>query len=297
VIFRNTPQWFIRMDQPLKDGRTLRETALAAIDETAFYPARGQNRIRAMVEGTGTTKSNAWIDYGVLEACLRADLEARAPRAMAVLDPLKLEITNHAEVLGEGFDPCHAPAHPKLPELGERHFSFGPLLWIEREDFMEEPAKGYHRLFPGNRVRLKAGHVVECTGCTKDASGQVVAVQARVLPDTKSGTPGADAIKVKGVITWVAAHEAVPAEFRLFDRLFTDPQPDAGGKDFLAALNPQSLRVVQGYVEPALAQAQAASHWQFERHGYFVADRVDHAPGRAVFNRTTTLKDTWSKPS
>lgn len=251
--------------------------------------------IRAMVEGTGTTKTNAWIDYSVLEGCLRADLEARAPRAMAVLEPLKLEITNYTEVLGTGFDACSAPAHPQRPELGTRRFSFGPQLWIEREDFMEVPEKGYHRLYPGNKVRLKAGHVVECTGCTKNEAGEVIAVQARVIPDTKSGTPGADAIKVKGVITWVGAHEAVAAEIRLFDRLFSDPQPDAGGKDFLAVLNPGSLRVVQGYVEPSLATAEATSHWQFERHGYFVADRVDHRADRPVFNRTATLKDSWSK--
>ncbi len=257
--------------------------------------------IRAMVEGTGTTKTNSWIDYGVLEGCLRADLEGRAPRAMAVLEPLKLEITNYAEVFGSrsdggiAFDPCSAPAHPHRPELGERRFSFGPQLWIEKDDFAELPPKGYHRLYPGNKVRLKAGHVVECTGCTKNEAGEVIAVQAQVVPDTKSGTPGADAIKVKGVITWVGAHEAVAAEIRLFDRLFTDPQPDAGGKDFLAALNPDSLRVTQGYVEPSLAGAEAASHWQFERHGYFVADRVDHGADRPVFNRTATLKDSWGK--
>ena len=268
-----------------------RMPTLIGMRRRGFTPAS----IRAMVEGTGTTKSNAWIDYGVLEGCLRADLEGSAPRAMAVLDPLRLEICNYAEVLGEGFDACRAPAHPQHPELGERHFSFGPLLWIEREDFAESPPKGYHRLYPGNKVRLKAGHVIECIGCTKNEVGEVVAVQARVLPDTKSGTPGADAVKVKGVITWVGAHEALPAEIRLFDRLFTDPQPDSGGKNFLAALNPASLRVVQGFVEPALGTAEATSHWQFERHGYFVADRVDHAPGRAVFNRTTTLKDNWSK--
>lgn len=251
--------------------------------------------IRAMVDGTGTTKTNAWIDYSVLEGCLRADLEGRAPRAMAVLEPLKLEITNYAEVFGSEthFDPCSAPAHPHRPELGERRFSFGPQLWIEKDDFAEVPPKGYHRLFPGNKVRLKAGHVVECTGCTKNAAGEVIAVQARVLPDTKSGTPGADAIKVKGVITWIAAHEAVAAEIRLFDRLFTDPQPDAGGKDFLAVLNPNSLKTVQGYVEPSLAGAEAGGHWQFERHGYFVADRVDHRTDRPVFNRTATLKDSW----
>ncbi len=252
--------------------------------------------VRAMVDSSGTTKSNSWLDYSVLEGCLRADLEARAPRGMAVLEPLKLELVNYAELFGsnEFRDPCHAPAHPQHPELGERQFSFGPELWIERDDFAEVPPKGYHRLFPGNKVRLKAGHVIECIGCTKNEAGEIISVQAQVVPDTKSGTPGADAVKVKGVITWVAAHEALPAEIRLFDRLFTDPQPDAGGKDFLAALNPASLRVVQGFVEPSMASAQAASSWQFERHGYFVADRNDHAPGKLVFNRTATLRDNWS---
>jgi glutaminyl-tRNA synthetase len=185
--------------------------------------------------------------------------------------------------------------HPHHPERGQRAFSLGPALWIERDDFAETPPKGFFRLFPGNKVRLKYGVVVECTGCEKDADGTIMAVTATVVPDTKSGTPGADAIKVKGVITWVAAHDAIGAELRLFDRLFTEAQPDAGGRDYLSVLNPASKRVVQGYVEPSLAQAAAETRVQFERHGYFITDRVDHRAGRPVFNRITGLKDSWGK--
>jgi glutaminyl-tRNA synthetase len=144
-------------------------------------------------------------------------------------------------------------------------------------------------------VRLKYGHVIECTGCAKDASGAVTHVYATLVPDTKSGTPGSDAVKVKGVITWVAVADGMPAEVRLYDRLFTEPQPDAGGKDFLASLNPHSLRVVRAVLEPTLAYAQPDDKFQFERHGYFVADRIDHAPGKPVFNLAVGLKDSWGK--
>ncbi|MEO3714736.1 glutamine--tRNA ligase/YqeY domain fusion protein [Roseateles flavus] len=253
--------------------------------------------IRNMVESTGVTKQNAWIDYSVLDGCLRADLEGKAARAMAVIDPVKLKLTNFAEIFGslEHREPCSAPAHPHLPELGQRAFSLGPELWIEREDFMEVPSKGYHRLYPGNKARLKAGYVVECTGCEKNEAGEITAVLATLVPDTKSGTPGADAVKVKGVITWVAVHEAVQAELRLYDRLFTEAQPDAGGRDFLEVINPGSKRVVTGYLEPSLAAAVADTKVQFERHGYFVADRVDHRADTPVFNKITGLRDGWGK--
>ena len=137
--------------------------------------------------------------------------------------------------------------------------------------------------------------MIECTGCEKDAQGHITAVLAQIVPDTKSGTPGADAIKVKGVITWVSASTGIPAEVRLYDRLFTEAQPDAGGRDFLSVLNPNSNKVVSAFVEPGLASAQADEKFQFERHGYFVADRHDHGHGKLVFNRATTLKDAWSK--
>jgi len=259
--------------------------------------------LRLLADRTGTSKAGGWTDYSTLEGCLRETLDGWAPRAMAVLDPIKLIITNWDEVMGgvgaqdgDGIlDDCSAPVHPHLPEMGRRNFKIGREVWIERSDFEETPQKGFFRLFPGNRVRLKYGHVVECNSCSKDASGAVTQVHATLVPDTKSGTPGSDAIKVKGVITWVAVADAIPAEVRLYDRLFTEPQPDAGGKDFLASLNPNSLRIVQAVVEPTLANAQADNKFQFERHGYFVADRIDHTPGKPVFNLAVGLKDSWSK--
>jgi glutaminyl-tRNA synthetase len=186
--------------------------------------------------------------------------------------------------------------------LGERRFGLGREVWIERDDFAEVPPKGFFRLFPpralpdgstapGNKVRLKYGVIIECTGCEKDAEGRVSRVLARVVPDTKSGTPGADAVKVKGTLTWVGRHDALAARVHLYDHLFTEAQPEAGGRDFREALNPASLVVVQAWLEPGLAGAIPGQHFQFERHGYFVADRVLHSAGAPVFNRTTTLRD------
>jgi len=251
--------------------------------------------IRAMADGSGASKTNIWLDYGVLEGCLRADLEGQAPRAMAVLDPLKLVLTNWAEVYGseDHLEPCSAPAHPQRPELGQRRFTLGREVWIERDDFAEVPAKGFFRLFPGNKVRLKYGLVVECTGCDKDAEGRVTQVLARVVPDTRSGTPGADAVKVKGTLTWVSVADALPVTLKLYDRLYTEAQPEAGGRDHLTVLNPKSLVVAQGWLEPSLAGTPAEARFQFERHGYFVADRMEHRPDTAVFNRITTLRDSW----
>jgi glutaminyl-tRNA synthetase len=253
--------------------------------------------VRLMCERAGTSKAGGWTDYASLDIALREDLEGKAPRAMAVLAPVKLKLTNWAEVFGSEAhrEPCHAPAHPHLPELGQRTFGLGPEVWIERDDFAEVPAKGFFRLFPGNKVRLKYGCVIECTGCEKDASGAITAVTATVVPDTRSGTPGADAVKVKGTITWLGVHDALPAELRLYDRLFTEAQPDAGGKDFKLSLNPASKTVVAGYIEPSLANAQPDAKFQFERHGYFVADRIDHAVGKPVINRIAGLKDSWGK--
>ena len=253
--------------------------------------------IRLLCERAGTSKSGGWTDYAALDAALREDLDPKAARAMAVLDPVKLVLTNWDEVMGAGtIDACSAPVHPAQPERGRRSFGIGREVWIERDDYLAVPTKGYQRLFPGNKVRLKYGHVVECTGATTDAQGRVTEVHARLVPDTKSGTPGADAVKVKGTITWVSVHDGVPAEVRLYERLFTADQPDAGGRDFLASLNPASLRVAEhAIVEPSLAAAQPEERFQLERHGYFVADRVDHAPGRLVFNRTATLRDSFGR--
>ncbi len=253
--------------------------------------------IQLFCERIGVSKADSWIDYSTLEIALRDDLDAKAARAMAVLDPLKLKLTNWAEVFGSAAhaEPCSAPVHPHHPERGQRTFTLGDEVWIEREDFMEVPAKGYHRLTPGIRARLKYGYVIECTGCEKDAAGNISAVIAKLVPDTKSGTPGSDSVKVKGVITWVSARDALRAEVRLYDRLFTDAHPDAGGKDIKASLNPASLKSINAFVEPSLVSAAAEERFQFERHGYFVADGVDSKPGALVFNRTTTLKDTWQK--
>ncbi|MEK8032664.1 glutamine--tRNA ligase/YqeY domain fusion protein [Ideonella sp. DXS29W] len=270
-----------------------RMPTLAGMRRRGYTPSA----IRKMADDSGASKTNIWLDYSVLDIAQRDDLDPQVPRAMAVIDPLPLKLTNWKDVFGSADhrEPCQAPVHPHHPERGVRQFSLGPTLWIERDDFAEVPAKGFFRLFPGNKVRLKYGVVVECTGCEKDASGQITAVTATVVPDTKSGTPGADAIKVKGVITWVAAHEAVATELRLFDRLFTEPQPDAGGRDYLSVLNPNSKRVVQGYIEPSLADVPAETRVQFERHGYFITDRMDHRANQPVINRITGLKDGWSK--
>jgi len=262
--------------------------------------------IQLFAERIGVTKSDSWIDYSTLEQALRDDLDPKAARAMAVLDPVKLVITNWGEVMGPVFnvsseaaqdmlDACSAPVHPHQPELGRRNFRFGPQLWIERTDYEEVPPKGYNRLYPGNKVRLKYGHVIECKGATKDAAGNVTEVQAELIPDTKSGTPGSDKVKVKGVITWVAAADALKAEVRLYDRLFAVPQPDTTDKDFLEELNPDSLKVVTAYVEPSLASAKRDEKFQFERHGYFVADMRDHGEGKPVFNRVAGMKDSWGK--
>ena len=252
--------------------------------------------LQLFAERIGVSKADSWIDYSTLEGALRDDLDGRAARAMAVLDPLKLKLTNwDALFAGKEAEPCSAPVHPHHPERGTRSFNLTREVWIEREDFMEEAPKGYHRLFPGNKARLKYGYVIECTGCEKDADGRITAVLATIVPDTKSGTPGADSVKVKGVITWVSVAEGLAAEVRLYDRLFTEAHPDAGGRDFLTVMNPDSVKSVQAFVEPGLAAAIADDKFQFERHGYFVADRVDSVEGRPVFNRAVTLKDSWSR--
>jgi len=230
--------------------------------------------IQLFCERIGVSKADGWIDMSTLEGALRDDLDPKAPRAVAVLRPLKLIVDNFPE--GETVE-CSAPVHPHHPEWGTRSFPFSRELWIEQEDFMEVPTKGYHRFYP------------------PIDDGNVVAVHVNYFPDSKSGTPGADTYKVKGNITWVSAQHALEAEVRLYDRLFLDPQPDGGGKDFMTVLNPNALETVTAYLEPGLAQAAPDQRFQFERHGYFVADRVDSVPGKPVFNRVTTLKDSWGK--
>ena len=249
--------------------------------------------IRLFADRIGVSKENSVIEMTILEDCLRKDLDERAPRAIAVLDPLKLVIDNWPEGT---FENCEAPVHPHHPELGKRTFPLGRELWIEREDFVETPPKGYFRLFPGSMVRLRYGHVVTCIGCDKDADGNITAVHCEVMPDSKSGTPGADNYKVKGNIHWVSAAHALDAPVRLYDRLFTVPAPGAGDTDYLTQINPDSVRLLpNAKLEPGLRDAKPEDRFQFERHGYFVADAKDSKPGAPVFNRAVTLRDTFGK--
>jgi len=191
------------------------------------------------------------------------------------------------------LDECTAPVHPHHAEMGRRSFKLGREVWIERTDYEDVQPKGFFRLFPGNKVRLKYGHVIECTGATRDANGNLLEVQAKLVPDTKSGTPGADAIKVKGNITWVAAADALPTEVRLYERLFAAAQPGSG--ELLDELNRDSLVVTQGYAEPSLASAAPGAPYQFERHGYFVLDSQVGANGQRVFNRAAGMRDSWGR--
>jgi glutaminyl-tRNA synthetase len=234
---------------------------------------------RRFAERIGVSKANQLIELAILEDCMREHLNEVAPRRMAVLDPLKLVIENWPEGHEERLE---LPNHPQKPDWGRREVPFSGELWIEREDYQESPLKGYFRLYPGNEVRLRFGYVVKCLGM-KDG-----VVRCTYHPDSRSGTAGADKYKVKGNIHWVSAGRAHAAEVRLYDRLFKAPQPGTGG-DFLRDLNPDSMRIVRAQLEPALAEAAAGETFQFERHGYFTADPA------GGFNRTVTLRDSWSK--
>ena len=265
-----------------------RMPTLSGVRRRGFPPAA----IRTFWERAGVTKQNSTIEFSVLEGCVREVLDASAPRRFAVLDPLKLTIANLADDHAETLT---FPNHPKNEAFGTRTVAFSRAVWIEREDFMEVPAKGYFRLYPGNKVRLRYGFVIECTGCDKDAAGKVSAVHCNYYADSKSGTPGSDAYKVKGNIHWVSAKHAYRCEVRLYDRLFRAPHPGAGERDFLLDLNPEAKKIVSAQLEPGLQSAQPEERFQFERHGYFVADMKDSVAGAPVFNRAVTLKDTWQK--
>ena len=286
---------------------------------------------RLFAERIGVSKSDSWIDMSVLEDCMREDLNASAQRRIAVLDPVRLVIDNYPE---GAVEMCDAPNHPQQPELGRRALPFARELWIEREDFQEHPQKGYFRLSPGAEARLRYAYIVRCVGVDKDADGNVTTVHCTYDPDTRTGTPGAAARKVKGNLHWLSVHAARPAEVRLYDRLFAVPFPGArlprgaaaegaatvlpvvsgpglpalvagdddevpeiSERNFLEDLNPDSKHVITAWVEPALADVAAAACFQFERHGYFIADLKDHAPGRPVFNRAVTLRDSWARPA
>ena len=246
--------------------------------------------IRKMCKMVGITKFDGITSSAVLDHCIREELNAVAPRSMAVLDPLKVTITNFP---AEGVEALEAVNNPEDPAAGSRKLAFGKTLYIEKSDFMLEPPKGYFRLAPGAEVRLRYGYFIRCTDVVKDADGNVIEVLCTFDPETRGGN-APDGRKVKGTIHWVCADDAVAAEFRLFDNLFTAEQPGADGVDFLTQLNPDSLKVVNGFVEPLAAARKAGEVAQFERIGYFAVDKESEA-GKPVFNRTVTLKDSWSK--
>ena len=266
-----------------------RMNTLRGMRRRGFTPAG----LRLLIERVGISKQNSVIDYAILENCIREDLDANAPRRLAVLDPLRLVITNlpegHAETLT-------FPNHPKDEGFGTREVPFARELWIEREDFAEVPPKGWKRLVPGGEVRLRGVGIVKCEEVLKDADGNLAELRCTLDPESRAGLPGADR-KVKGTIHWVSAAHAVAAELRVYDRLFDVAAPDAedDGQPWTSHINPEAKRVVRAWVEPAAAQAAPEQHFQFERLGYFVTDRVDHRPGTPVLNRVVTLRDTWAK--
>lgn len=263
-----------------------RMPTLCGLRRRGYTPAS----IRNFCDRIGVAKVNSTVEYSFLEHCLREDLNSNAQRTMAVLNPVKLILTNYPENQTEEFE---VENNPERPEDGTRTVSFSRELWIEEDDFMEEPVKGYFRLFPGNEVRLKTTYIIRCTGCKKDESGKVVEVYAEYDPLTRGGnTP--DGRKIKGTIHWADAKTAIDAEVRLYDSLFTVPDPEAG--DFLEELNPDSLKVLTGCkVEPSLAKVEKTQSFQFMRQGYFCQDNRDSTSNRLVFNRSVSLKDSFKK--
>ncbi|VBB07429.1 glutamyl/glutaminyl-trna synthetase [Lucifera butyrica] len=246
--------------------------------------------IRDFCDRIGVAKSNSIVDIALLEHCIREDLNARAMRAMAVLRPLKVVIDNYPEGVTEELA---AENNPEKPEMGNRTIPFSRELFIEQEDFCENPPKKFFRLAPGQEVRLKHAYIIKCERVVKDGAGNVVAVHCTYDPDTKSGG-AASGKKVKGTLHWVSAAHAVKAEARLYDNLFNVENPDEG-EDYKTNLNPNSLDVLQCFVEPGLAAAEPGTRYQFLRQGYFCVDTVDSRPGQLVFNRIVSLRDSWAK--
>ena len=253
------------------------------------YTARA---IRQFCDMVGVSRADGVVDAGMLEYALRDDLNENAPRAMCVLDPLKLVITNYPE---DQVETLTAAGHPNRDDLGERQLPFTREIMIEREDFREQANKKYKRLVLGKRVRLRNAYVIQADRVVKNDAGDIIEVHCSYDPDTLGSNP-ADGIKPKGVIHWVSASRGKQAMVRIYDRLFAEQRPGAGDEDFMLHLNPDSLDIRSGcWIEPGLAEVPAESVFQFERLGYFVADRWDHAPGAPVFNRSVALRDTWAK--
>ena len=275
----------------VEDGRVAgwddpRMPTLCGLRRRGYTP----HSIRSFCERIGVAKAASTVEYAFLEHCLREDLNDSATRTMAVLHPLRLTVTNYPEGQTEIFE---VENHPNHPEMGKREIPFSRDLWIEQDDFMEEKVGKFFRLFPGNEVRLKGAYVVKCTGCVKDADGNVTEVLCEYDPASRGGDP-ADGRKVKSTIHWAEANGAVDAEVRLYSNLFTDPDPDAADKDFLECLNPDSLEILTGCkIERALAAARAPESYQFMRLGYFCPDSKDSTPEHPVFNRSVSLKDSY----
>ncbi|EGR0206437.1 glutamine--tRNA ligase [Vibrio vulnificus] len=263
-----------------------RMPTISGLRRRGFTPAS----IREFCKRIGVTKQENMIEFSSLESCIRDDLNENAPRAMAVLDPVKLVIENFPT--GE-LENLTVANHPNKPEMGEREVPFSREIWIEREDFREEANKKYKRLVLGSEVRLRGAYVIKAERVEKDDEGNITTIFCTYDSETLGVNP-ADGRKVRGVIHWVSADKGVPAEIRLYDRLFTVPNP-AAADDFASTINPESLTVMNGFVEPSLVEAEAEKGYQFERMGYFCADSKDSSKEHLVFNRTVGLRDTWAK--
>ncbi|ENM3887838.1 glutamine--tRNA ligase [Vibrio cholerae] len=263
-----------------------RMPTISGLRRRGFTPSA----IREFCKRIGVTKQENMIEYSALESCIRDDLNENAPRAMAVLDPVKLVIENFAAGTVETLTLAN---HPNKPEMGDREVPFTRELWIEREDFREEANKKYKRLVLGKEVRLRGAYVIKAERIEKDEQGNITTIFCSYDPETLGKNP-ADGRKVKGVIHWVSAEKGVPAEFCLYERLFTVPNPGAAD-NFAETINPESLVKVQGYVEPSLVEAKPEFGYQFERMGYFCADNKDSSPQALVFNRTVGLRDSFAK--
>ena len=270
-----------------------RMPTVAGAQKRGYTPRGLQN----FCEVIGTTKSDAKIDYSVLEECMREDLNLISERRIAVLYPLKLIIEN---VNYDVVEACHAPNHPKKPELGKRKINFGKNLYIDFNDFQENPVQGFFRLYPGARVRLRYAYVIECTGFEKNNAGKVILVKAKIFKDSKSGTPGANKYKVKGNIHWLSEKDSCLAQINLYERLFKDLKVEQNLKDShiqnsqTETFNKESLFKINSLIENSLLNAQIGEKFQFERHGYFILDQVLEDKTK-IFNRTVSLKDNWQK--
>ena len=266
-----------------------RMPTLAGIKRRGYPP----ESVRAFCDQIGVGRSDSWIDVSTLEECVRNNLNEAAPRVMAVLRPLKLVIDNYPEGQTEELQ---AANHPQKPELGSRTIYFTREIWIDADDFMAVPSKGFHRLTVGGEVKLRSGYIVKCTGVVSDEQGNIQELHGEYDPASREGIHTADGRKVKGVIHWVSAEHAVTAEVRLFDRLFSDPNPDRGAVDYKQFLNPESVEILSDCkLEAELAHSNVETRYQFERMGYFRQDPKDSLPEKLVFNRIVTLRDAWIK--